>query len=322
MRRIAAVIALLAAAMVVVPPPASAGGLTRVVSRAGHPSPFDVLRMDCPLDGFSVVNETTAYSHVFGAGFPPSGTGSLRIMPAADKLPGLGMMVDQGTLADVTTLSVSVYNRDSARLISLIRLTADTSGDSWELQAHEVKSSPGYITYSPLDMSYTWYNLTTGMVDGSGTIDQFLAANPQQTDGYIFAMMSGDCAHISSRPVFFDHVDYVAAGNGARYDFESTTGGLSIAANHSTVVSGGRVQLSTVLKDGGVPRAGATVTLWARPNGAAHFVKIRTVHPTNPNGAAFATVRPTKTTTYQWRHAKDAHVQATHSPNKIVQVTH
>jgi hypothetical protein len=165
-----------------------------------------------------------------------------------------------------------------------------------------------------------WFNLTTGTTDGSGTIDDFLAANPQHTEGFIVAMFSGDCAHISTRPVYFDHVDYVAPDLQARFDFEARSGGLSIAANHGRITRGDRVRLSTVLKDGGIPVAGATVTLWAIPVGAGHFTKVRTLQ-TNAKGAAFSRLKPTKTTTYKWRHAKDRHVQATHSPNKIVHVT-
>jgi hypothetical protein len=320
MRRIAAVIVLLAAATVVAPAPATAAGLPRVVSKAKMPAGIDAIRMDCPLDLFAVAHLTTAYRHVFGAGFPPSGTGTLSMLPAVQKLPGLGMQVPNGTLADLTTLKVSVYNKDAISLTVMVRLNAAEAGDDWELQGKAVAVTSGYATYSIFDITYSWLNLGSGDFDGSGTIDDFLAANPQHTAGFSVAMFSGDCSHIRTRPVYFDHVDYVSPDLKQRFDFEAKSGGLSIAANHGTIARGNSVRLSTVLKDGGVAAPGATVTLWALPVGAGHFTKVRTKQ-TNANGAAFATLKPTKTTTYQWRHAKDAHVQATHSLNKIVHVT-
>jgi hypothetical protein len=132
--------------------------------------------------------------------------------------------------------------------------------------------------------------------------------------------MSGDCNHISTHQVYFDHIDRVEAGVGKRYDFESPTGGLTIAASHAIITKGDAVRLSTKLTDGGLPRAGATVTLWAKKRGAARFQLVRTVAATNSNGAASATLRPKTATTYQWRHAKDAHTQATRSPTTLVQI--
>lgn len=38
-------------------------------------------------------------------------------------------------------------------------------------------------------------------------------------------------------------------------------------------------------------------------------------------GKASATVKPTRTTTYQWRHQLDASIQATRSPKTTVTVT-
>jgi hypothetical protein len=58
-------------------------------------------------------------------------------------------------------------------------------------------------------------------------------------------------------------------------------------------------------------RVGPTLTL----------VKIKTVYPTTSTGGGSATLKPAKTTTYQWRFAGDGNIQSTRSPTKTVRVT-
>jgi len=322
MRRIVLVLALLAAALAVPSPAIAVGALTTVVSKVGLPAAIDGIQMACPQTPSPDIHETAVVSHVFGAGFPPLGKGSLAIQPAADQLPGLGMIVDTGTLADLTTFDVSVRNLDTRAFTAIVLVrSAGAAGDRWALTASDWAASFGYATHSIVDLTYTWFDQDANTTGGSGTIAQFLAAQPQQQAGYAVTSFSGNCAHISTRPVYFDHLDFAISGTGTRWDFESRTGGLSIAATPGSIAAGDYVRLSTVLRDGGLPVANATVSLWARPNGAAHFVKIRTVAATSASGAASARVRPAKTTTYQWRHAVDAHVQATTSWKQTVQVT-
>jgi hypothetical protein len=318
MRRIASVIVLLAAAIVVAPSPATAGGFTRIVSKTGLPNGFDVVRMSCPQGLPATIAPTTAYGHVFGAGFPPTGTGSLSVLPAVQKLPGLRLTFGGSLVA--TTLKVSVRNLEVLNITSIIRVTAGS--DDWELRGTDVNFAPNYATHDVLGMNYTWYNITDATTEGPGSIAQFFAAHTQSAPGATISMLSGDCAHVTAYRVWFDHVDYAEQGFAYRYDFESPTGGLSIAVNHQTIASGDPVRVSTVLKDGGVRWPAAKVTLWAKPNGADHFVKVRTVDATNAKGGASVTLHPMTTTTYQWRHAKDLYVQATRSPTKVVHVTH
>jgi hypothetical protein len=246
------------------------------------------------------------------------------MLPAADKLPGLGMIVGSGNLAEVTTLRISVYNLDTTRLTGFVYVKADDADDQWVLSATDVQAGPGYRSYSLLGMNFTWFDATSGTTDttdGPGTIAQFLAAHPQHSGGYDFAMLSGDCSNISTRPVYFDHIDCAVSGHGTHWDFESRAGGLTIAENHGTVGAGDAVRLSTVLSDGGRTVGGRTVTLWAFPLGAARFTKVRTV-TTSAEGQASASLRPKKTTTYQWRFAGSSTTQPTRSPTKIVHVTH
>jgi hypothetical protein len=82
------------------------------------------------------------------------------------------------------------------------------------------------------------------------------------------------------------------------------------------------VTVSTKLTDGGDPEPGSTVTLWAKKTGTTDFVRIKTLTTRAPGGTASATLKPAKTTTYQWRFAGDNNTQATRSANKIVRVTH
>jgi hypothetical protein len=323
MRRIAAVFVLLAAAMVAASSPAEAHRtITTKVVKTGLPTGVKVVQVNCDEPVPQVVGTTTThFSHVFGQEFPPLGHGSLRVDSAASQVPqkitGL-LLTSSGALSNVTALS--------ARLDSEIgRLYAHVfpTGSDWVLTKDSQSFEGGWGTgqnHVLTGTGWTWTN--GGIAEGPGTLADFVAAHPPSSNGFKVELLSGNCAVISTIPSYWDDLEFGLNGNTTKYDFEATSGGLTITASHSTIAAGGSVKLSTLFTDGGVPARGRNVELWAKKQGATHFTRIKMLTTNLTTGRASATVKPTKTTTYYWHHALDASIQATSSPKKTVTVTH
>ena len=322
MRRIVGVLALLVGAFVVAAPAANATTVvTTVTSTTGLPAGIKAVHVACPEPSPAVPGTaTTGYSHTFGASFPPLGHGSLRIGAVANKLSGL-QISSTAALTSVHELSVSL-DSDLGRVWAHVF----PNGSDWVVSRDSQKFVGGWNTHDMLaGTGWTWTNGTT--TDGPGTLADFVAAHPPASNGFTIALLAGTCGVISTIPSYWDNLRFGAlSGHTTRYNFESTTGGLTISANHSTIAIGSTVKLSTVFRDGGVLQGGRNVELWAKKAGALHYSRIRqltTVGTAGPSyGHASATVKPSATTSYQWRHPLDAAIQATVSPVKVVHVTH
>lgn len=320
MRRIVAVAVLVSAAFVAVPQAANAIIYTKVVSKTGLPTGIKVVHVACPESSPPAVGtSSTGYSHTFGASFPPLGHGSLRVGAVANQISGL-QISSTAALADLNVLMV---NLDSE--IGRVHAEVFPSGSPWVLSKESQTFVGGWSFHSLLGTGWVWTNGTT--TEGPGSIDDFIAAHAPASTGFKVELLSGACAVISTIPSYWDDLRFGVSGHTPTdYDFEATTGGLTISANHSTIVVGSTVTLSTVFRDGGVLQGGRNVELWAKKSGATHYTRIRQLTtkftPAASVGHASATVKPTATTSYQWRHPLDAAIQATVSPVKIVHVTH
>ena len=315
MRRICVVLVLLAAA-VVVPSPAYAGQvITTVVSKSGLPAAIKAVYVSCPEPNPAVAGTpTNAFSHVFGQGFPPLGHGSLRINAGVNKLSGL-LISGDSQLGALNTLSVGLDSE-----LGYVWAHIIPNGSDWVLS----QASQAFVGgWSPHDLSGSHWLWTNGTdVEGPGSVQDFVAAHQPSAAGFRIELLSGTCGAVSPNPSYFDNLVVGYPGSATKYNFESTTGGLTMTANHSTIAAGSSVTLSTLFKDGGILARGRNVELWAKKKGATHFTRIR-ILTTNINTAkASATLKPTKTTTYYWHHPLDASIQATSSPKKTITVTH
>jgi hypothetical protein len=321
MRRIIAVVGLFTTALVGAGAPAGARAFTDIVSTSGLPTDVYVVRVVCnpnAPDPPVLSPTTTAYRHVYGVEHPPLGKGSLRINPAADRVPGI-RVTRAGSLANLTALSVGSASEFSG-IFGFIFVSA--GGHDWVLMANTADPEPyRWANYDLYAESWLWRDLT---VDNSpypaGTITQFVTAHAPSPGFNVEMIAGGTCLSLTQQPVFFDDLEVGMSGVTKRYNFESTTTGLTISASHSTIARGSTVTLSTVFTDGGIRVSGRTVTLWAKPAGATSFSQIRT-RSSSADGTASATLAPARTTTYQWRYAGDAFVQASRSPTKTVFVT-
>lgn len=319
MRRIVAVLVLLAGAAVAAPSPAGAGGTTTtIVSKSKLPAGIETVRENClpsPPNPPALSPTTSAYHHVFGASYPPLPKGSLRIDPTAGKEPGL-RITSTGLLSNLTALRAQT-DTDVGHLV--VHVFVHSGTDDWVLSSASSSFVSGWADHNNLqNLFYSWTDVTSPATD-SGTIAQFVLAHVPST-GFKVELISGDCSVSSTLPTYFDDVEIGLSGSTTRYDFEGPPG-LTIKANHNTIVRGGSVTLSTVFTDGGVPVPGRHVGLWAKKQGATSFVEIHVVYPTPADGHGSFTAKPTKTTTYQWRYRGGLGIQKTWSHTKTVQVT-
>jgi hypothetical protein len=321
MRRIIVVLVLLAAATVAAAAPAAARGtVTTKVFKTGLPAELKVVQASCPEPVPAIVGtSTTGFRHVFGQGFPPLGHGSLRVESASATSKITGLLLSSGSaLSNVTALSVRLDSE-----IGRVWTHIFPNGSAWVLSKDSQSFESGWGASPNHDLAGTgwvWTNGTT--TEGPGALADFVAAHPPSSNGFKLELTAGNCAVVSSIPSYWDDLEFGVSGNTTRYDFEATTGGLTMTANHSTIAAGNSVTLSTVFKDGGELARGRNVELWARKQGATHFSRIKQLTTSLTTGKASATLKPTKTTTYQWRHSLDASIQATSSPKKTVSVTH
>jgi hypothetical protein len=316
MRRIIALVTVLLAASLVAASPAAAA-TTVVVSKTGLPTNIKAIRADCVAEATA---PTTAYSHVFGPGFPRS-TGSLRVNPGVDSLPGL-RVTSTASLANLTKLYIESYSEIAGLYADLYVSTTETDGThDWLLRAHIAAGvASSWSPFSWLTETWGWFDQTAGG-GTSGTIADFLTAHPAPISGLkIEFIASGTCNNVTTPPAYFDDLELRISGNTTVYDFEGPPG-LTNAVNHGTISAGNSVTVSTTFTDGGDPMPGRTVTLWAKKAGTSSFVKIKTLTTRAPGGTASATLKPAKTTTYHWKFAGTSEIQPTQSVNKTVYVT-
>lgn len=323
MRLISAVLILLVAAFVA-PSPASAGGIvTTVVSKSKLPTSPQVVqavRESCPPASPAVLSSpTTAYRHVSGPVLVPLGHGSLRINPAANVVPGLRVS-SSASLANLTALRVDMYGEIQNLYDFMFVTTADTH--DWVLSLYQPGLAPyDWTTYDLYaNPNWFWTDLNNNNTD-FGSLAAFTTAHAVTTGFKVEMRAGGNCNSISQVPTWFDDLEVGINGNTAKYDFEGPPG-LTIKANHSTIAAGDSVKLSTVFTDGGTPVQGRHVGLFAKPQGAASFTKVREFYPTTAGGGAFETLKPSKTTTYQWRYGGGDPIEPTRSHPKTVHVTH
>jgi hypothetical protein len=322
MRRLIAIIGLFTTTLFGIGAPADARAFTGVVSTAGLPSDVQVVRVVCnpaPPNPPVLSPTTTAYRHVYGVGYPPLGKGSLRINPAANRVPGLRVS-RAGSLVNLTALSVE-SSAEVSGIYAFIFVSA--GGHDWVLMADTADPTPyTWQNYDLYGESWVWRDVTA---DNSpypgGSIAQFVAAHPPAPGYKVEMIAGGNCFNVTQQPLFFDDLEVGTSGTTTRYDFESTTTDLTNSVSAATIARGSTVTVSTVFTDGGMrPPAGYTVTLWAKKSGATTFSQIRTLL-TDANSTASATLSPSRTTTYQWRFAGDPFIQPSRSPTKTVQVT-
>lgn len=309
-------IALLAAAFVT-PMPAYARTfhLTTVVSKTGLPTGIKVVHVSCPESSPGTPGvATTAFRHVFGPTTTPVGVGSLRVEPTANTLPGL-LISSNAQLGALSSLSVDL-NSDIPRVNAHIF----PNGSTWVLSRQTQAFSGGWSQNILSGSGWTWTDGIT--LEGPGTVQDFATAHPPSSAGFKIELLSGNCGAISTFPNYFDNLIVGYPASATKYDFESRKGGLTITVNHATIAAGSSVKVSTVFTDGGEPVQGRHVALYAKPQGASSFTKIRTFYPTTASGGASFTLRPAKTTTYQWRYNGGDPINPTKSPTKTVDVTH
>jgi hypothetical protein len=266
---------------------------------------------------------TTAYQHVSGPVKVPLGHGSLRVNPVptgpSSAVPGL-RVTSTASLANLTALRVSMYG-ELQNVFSFVFVRTNDTHD-WALSLYSPSfASYAWTTYDLYGNSnWFWRDLSNNNTD-SGSLSAFTAAHTVTTGFKVEMRAGGNCNNISPQPTWFDDLEVGNTGSTAKYDFEGPPG-LTIKASHNTIAAGDSVKLSTIFTDGGIPVQGRHVGLFAKPQGATSFTKIREFYPTTASGGAFETLKPTKTTTYQWRYGGGDPIEPTRSHTKTVQVTH
>ena len=241
---------------------------------------------------------------VSGPATTPMGTGSMRLWSGPNDATGISEEVS--SLGSVDTWSASLRPSDGNdavvvagfqdpgspyTLIGLAGATADTwtQVDLANLPLHVFNQDLGGMTGDTSSIA-GWDALGHG--DGPAYIEiynvpcflQSTTAETLNIDGLSVGQNSG--------PV-------------TTYDFEQgDTLSLSMRATKGTIVRGKSTRLSTTAVYGRDTFSGLNVQLWAKPKGATKFTRVATV-PTNADGVATRTVKPRKTTTYQWRYADD-----------------
>jgi len=330
MRRISAALILLAAALVA-PTPASANCVvTTYVSKSKLPTTpqlVEAIRHHCPeTEQLALSPATLAYRHVSGPVKVPLGHGSLRVNPVptgpSSATPGL-RVTSTASLANLTALRVHMYGEIQNMYPFLFVRTNDTH--DWVLSLY-MQSFQSYV-WTTYDMyansNWLWTDLDAAPapLPPSGSLAEFTAGHTVTTGFKVEMRAGGNCNSISPQPTWFDDLEVGINGSTAKYDFEGPPG-LTIKVSHGTIAAGDSVKVSTVFTDGGIPVQGRHVGLFAKPQGAASFSKIRDFYPTTVDGRAFETLKPTKTTTYQWRYGGGDPIEPTRSHTKTVHVTH
>lgn len=239
---------------------------------------------------------------VSGPGQPPFGSGSLRVWSGADDTTIVGTNFNH--LGDLAAWSFWVD--PSSGNDAVIQVFVETPGGSYALLG-TAGARPNTWTqvdalHLPLKVySYAqqdWTGETVSMADW-GTL------NHGDGQGY-FTVNDAPCQlqHTAPGSLSLDGWTYGENGTTATtYDFEKgATLSLAIKAAKSTIVRGRSTKLTTTLLLGQDPLGGRTVDLFAKPKGTATFTKVGSAS-TSGVGLATYTVKPKKTTTYQWRYA-------------------
>jgi hypothetical protein len=233
-------------------------------------------------------------------------------------------VTSSASLANLTALRVDMY--DEIQRINAYLFVRTNDNHDWVLWLYLAPSVSPY-TWTTYDMyansNWIWTDLDAAPdpIPPSGSLAQFTAAHTVNASFKVEARGGGNCFGPSTLPTWFDDLEVGISGSTTKYDFEGPPG-LTIKVSHSTIAAGDSVKVSTVFTDGGTPVQGRHVGLFAKPQGAASFTKIREFYPTTASGGAFETLKPTKTTTYQWRYGGGDPIEPTRSPTKTVHVTH
>lgn len=287
---------------------APARAATTVVSRVGVPAGFDFVGADCGTGDSA--GSATHYDGVPG----------FLVLDAAGSTNQALLSFHVGAFSDVTTWEVSHAEGGSlpGQSVAIISING---GERYLITPLPHTNSFSTVpllteTYQVFDSSFVlihdFQSLTDYLVDHPGdaaqSVDLSYGAAPCLGSG----LSTGTA--LDTETIGINGVDTL-------YDFEgppfATT--ATIAAAKPTVKYGGAgTSVSGVLASTQGAIGGAKVQLWAKPAGGS-YAKLSTV-TADLDGKVSATVKPTRTTTYQWRFTGDADNAACTSAGQQVQV--
>ncbi|HEX6151248.1 hypothetical protein [Nocardioides sp.] len=170
-------------------------------------------------------------------------------------------------------------------------------GQVWSGQAN-LTAAPGWQQVDTSTLTYRWtrYDSASGAVRGRGgsaTIDAFTAAHG---DGPGYVLVGFGC---DGQTFSVDAIRTGLPGSVTTYDLDGWSVTTTIEATKGHVQPGEQVAISGVSE--GLGRAmGATLTLQARPEGAAEFHTVAETVAAAADGTVTATVTPEVTTEYRW----------------------
>jgi len=183
------------------------------------------------------------------------------------------------------------------------------SGQVWSGRA-ALSAAGGWQQVDAATATYEWtrYDAATGKVRGQGgvaTIDGFTAEHGDGP-GYILAGFGCDGGTFG-----VDAIRTGMPGSVTTYDIDGWPVTTEIGASKDRVQAGEQVAITGSSVGRGKPM-GATLTLQARPQGAAEFQTVAETVVPGADGTATATVTPEVTTEYRWFFARrgyaDEHV--------------
>lgn len=302
-RRILTVLAAAVLALGVARPAAATTSITDLGQLAGIGA--STFGGDCNTGGPAKSAATRALL-VKGPGMPTLGTGSLALTNGVgDDFAGFEKTFD--SLAAITRLSLGVQDPDGTTLVE-IALSYDGGMSYWFL-AVGLAPRTSWQTVDLTNATWTWFppGYDGSTTPDQGTIAQFVAAHgtaPGAVDVFRAPCFFGDTT--TTGTTFIDAFTLTSGGADNPLDFEGTapppgtSARLTIGASRSSLTAGQAVTLTTHETVGGAAATSGNVDLYAKASGASSYTKVGSA-TVNGNGNASLTVRPKKTTVYQWR---------------------
>ena len=188
-----------------------------------------------------------------------------------------GMSAAVATSAELAALQIRVYGDTApvghALVVALPPGTPD--GDVWYGFADVTGAAGDWATVDASGLTYTWKEYSNGAATGvtspDGTINEFVAAKGESTQGYAGGIGFG----CDGAQFWYDEFAYGSAGNVTTLDMEAIRYSISMSAAHTTVTAGQSVNLSGTIT--GNPCGSLPVALQRKRFDAAAYSKLADV---------------------------------------------
>lgn len=284
--------------------PIAAHADTTVVSRTAIPDSLNLGARGIDCGGTAGDSTNAQYGFVNGPSNPPLGTGSLHLNLPTHVEADLEAALPVGsTVSDLSAFSSGAYlmpggdYRADAVVVTAPVATVNydvvlqnTVTGSWQNVDLTNASSVNVLTITngtPTDdANESWSDFSTAHGDAP------LAG---------IAIEAQNCGS-DTADFYLDNVKVGVDSTTTTYDFEAPRFAFAAPKTTAAVTAGRSVHLAATLTIEGQPDAADKTQLWAKPAGATAYTRVGTTDvTTDSHGVARASVRPSRTTRYQWR---------------------